>query len=121
MKTCWKCGWEWPETRQPAFKETCPNCTAYLHVCKNCRLYDPKAHNNCISATTEWIPDKEDHNFCEEFMFVERRPEEVAAPCPAREQKAKEKFLKLFGEKGMSKGEGSLNDPKNKFKKIFGN
>ncbi|MBI2190785.1 MAG: hypothetical protein HYU36_02220 [Planctomycetes bacterium] len=119
MKTCWKCGWEWQETRQPSSKETCPNCSSYLHVCKNCRLYDPRVHNGCTSSTTEWIPDKEAHNFCEEFQFADRRPEEVAGGGTERARMAREKFLQLFGEE-QKKDSGKDKDNTQKLRKLFG-
>jgi hypothetical protein len=49
MRHCHKCGTEWvSDKRVPGVKETCPNCTAYLHCCFNCRFHDRSAHNQCL-------------------------------------------------------------------------
>lgn len=54
----------------PSFRETCPACGAWLHVCLNCRHHDPNAHHHCrASATTEFVADTEKFNYCEEFAW----------------------------------------------------
>ena len=68
MKACQKCGEEWTRKESPGFKATCPKCTAYLHSCRNCRLYNPSA-DRCSSVTAECTGDRESLNYCEEFMF----------------------------------------------------
>ena len=68
MKACQKCGEEWTRKEQPGFKATCEKCTAYLHSCRNCRLYNPSA-DRCSSVTAECTGDRESLNYCEEFMF----------------------------------------------------
>ena len=74
MKICHKCGTEWPgDKRQPAFKDICENCTAYLHCCRNCKYYDTSAHNSCYIPNTDWVGDKSGLNFCDEFEFGDKR------------------------------------------------
>ena len=68
MKTCQKCGAEWTRREQPGFKETCAECTSYLHACLNCRLYNPSA-DRCSSITAECTGDRAGLNYCEEFQF----------------------------------------------------
>jgi hypothetical protein len=68
MKACQKCSEEWTRKEQPGFKATCPKCQAYLHSCRNCRLYNPSA-DRCSSVTAECAGDRESLNYCEEFMF----------------------------------------------------
>ena len=70
MKRCHRCGTEWiSEKKQPAVKEYCPKCSAYLHACLNCRFHDPKVHNQCHIPTTDWVGDRAGANFCDEFEF----------------------------------------------------
>jgi len=58
----------------PGVKETCEGCSAYLHCCLNCRFYDPTKNNQCSSPTADWVPDKENCNFCDDFQFADRKP-----------------------------------------------
>jgi predicted nucleic acid-binding Zn-ribbon protein len=70
IRRCYKCGKIWDEEKaRPGFRDTCDNCGAYLHCCLNCALYDPTAHNQCRSSTTESIRDRETVNYCDEFTF----------------------------------------------------
>ena len=72
MKTCHKCGAEWEGgKRQPAYKDICGSCTAYLHCCLNCKYYDTSCHNGCYIPNTDWIGDKRGLNFCDEFEFAD--------------------------------------------------
>ena len=117
MKTCWNCGWEWEETRQPGMGETCPDCFAYIHCCKNCKLYEPTVHNECRSHTSDFVADKAGRNFCEEFLFVVR--ELVNDDAVAKQSSnARDKFNKLFGDSSGATAESS-DDPKTKFYKLF--
>jgi hypothetical protein len=68
MKRCQKCGEEWTRREQPGFKEACPKCTAFLHSCLNCKLYNPTA-DRCSSVTAECPGDRQGVNYCEEFEF----------------------------------------------------
>lgn len=73
MKRCHRCGAPWiSEKKQPAVKDYCEPCSAYLHCCLNCRFYDKYAHNQCRVGTTEWVGDREGANFCDEFEFADR-------------------------------------------------
>jgi len=79
MRVCFHCGAELSGRQRVPFKELCPKCDAFLHCCKNCRLYAPGAHNSCLSTTTESVTDVERANYCEEFEFREtevERPKE---------------------------------------------
>ena len=35
--------------------DTCPNCSAYLHSCRNCRFWSIGAHNQCTENQGEFI------------------------------------------------------------------
>ncbi len=74
MKKCHACGaaWEGTPGSQPGRGEACTKCGADLHCCRNCRHYDPSAHHECRSSTTEYVKDKEKRNFCDEFEFSEK-------------------------------------------------
>jgi len=76
MKTCHSCkaAWDGPPGTQPGRNETCGKCGTDLHVCLNCLLYDPSAHNACRSRTTEPVKDKDKRNFCDEFEFSMKGP-----------------------------------------------
>jgi hypothetical protein len=70
MGTCHKCGATVADA--VGFRSICPQCSAYLQCCLNCRLYSASASNHCLSNTTEPVRDVEAANFCEEFEFVAR-------------------------------------------------
>jgi len=70
MFHCFNCQTPWKSTlRQPAVKETCGHCGAYLHCCKNCRFHQKGYPNECYIPDTEKIADKRRANFCDEFEF----------------------------------------------------
>lgn len=52
--------------------DACPHCGAYMHVCKNCRFYDPNVHNECLETQADFIRDREESNFCAHFEFKQR-------------------------------------------------
>lgn len=74
-------------------QDICPHCTAYLHVCKNCRFYDPALHNHCRLTDADFIKDRETANFCAQFDFRDQDTQ------PEQDQsivKAKAKLNDLF-------------------------
>lgn len=52
-------------------RDECPHCAADLHVCKNCKYWDPSSHNECKEHISEYIPDREKANFCGMFTYRE--------------------------------------------------
>jgi len=108
MRICYNCGARLQERERVPFKELCPKCDAFLHCCRNCRLYAPDAPNHCRSSTTEHVPDVERGNYCDEFEFryteVEPRPRRSPDDKPADEgprpggMSAREKFENLFND-----------------------
>lgn len=93
MKRCHKCATPWEkDAPRPGYQETCPNCLAYLHVCKNCRFHAPKAHNQCRMPGTEMVRDPAGMNYCDEFRFHETATETAANNGPDRDALAQ-----LFG------------------------
>ncbi len=71
MKICHNCGAEWLEDFKPSYNTTCDNCGYDLHVCKNCRFYDPTRYNNCAEPMAERVSDAETKNFCTYFEFID--------------------------------------------------
>lgn len=66
---CWSCNGEIEIIDKIVRSDTCPHCGTDLRCCKNCKLYDPNAHNECRESTTLYVPDKERANFCEFWTF----------------------------------------------------
>ena len=96
MKRCHACDTPWvSEKKQPAVKETCEKCDAYLHCCLNCRFYDPAKHNECAIPNTDWVGDKRAACFCDEFEFVDRATQVGSDP---ERDRARSQLDRLFGE-----------------------
>ncbi|MBZ5553155.1 MAG: hypothetical protein LAO21_10580 [Acidobacteriia bacterium] len=78
---CWHCGYEIDLRSHGGIgkKDECPNCEDDLHVCRNCRFFDPGAESECSEPIAEWVRDKDRANSCEYFAVVDavemgRRP-----------------------------------------------
>jgi hypothetical protein len=75
-------------------RDTCPKCDYDLHVCRNCRFYDPAKHNQCAETQAEWVRDKEASNYCDYFP-----PNQILSAgkrSMSPEENAKKKFDSLF-------------------------
>ncbi len=48
-------------------QDACPHCGVDLHVCKNCRLWDPAIHNQCREPEAAFIRERDRANFCMHF------------------------------------------------------
>jgi len=68
---CWKCGTEIVLIDKIVRQDTCPACNTDMRCCKNCRFWDPGAHNQCRENLTEYVPDREKANFCASFEMRE--------------------------------------------------
>ncbi len=64
---CWNCATEIDTRERVEFRAACPSCDRPLHVCRNCRHYDPAYYNQCRETAAERVVDKERANFCEYF------------------------------------------------------
>jgi hypothetical protein len=93
---CWKCGTdqEDPPGGKLSFRATCIKCHSWLHCCKNCKNYQPGLPNDCKIPGTEYIPDREANNFCEEFQLLGVAPPSKKDP----KNLAKEIEKRLFGD-----------------------
>ncbi len=69
MKVCRNCKKELPADIIAGRRDTCPSCGSDVHVCRNCRFYDPGAYNQCHEDQAERVIDKERSNACEYFEF----------------------------------------------------
>jgi hypothetical protein len=92
---CWKCGAPLKGVPLPLSRRAeCPQCHAELHVCKLCRLYDPRVEGQCREERAEDVRDKERANFCHYFK---PRPGAYRAPDAAKSAAAKSRVDALFG------------------------
>lgn len=53
-------------------REECPNCRNDVHVCRNCKFYDPKVYNECQETQAEIVQEKNRSNRCEYFQASDR-------------------------------------------------
>lgn len=93
---CHQCGWEWTIKGPPGRIETCHQCGADLKVCLNCASYDPKVAYQCRDRRADEVAEKHMANFCEFFDFTRR--EWKGKGKDAREEAARDKLKKLFGD-----------------------
>lgn len=64
---CWSCNFEIVLIDKVVRADPCPSCDKDLRCCKNCRFWDPGAHNQCRENLAEYVPDREKANFCASF------------------------------------------------------
>ena len=88
---CWRCGAsvDAPEGKV-GFQAVCDGCGAWLHCCKGCRFYCPGRANDCLIPDTEFIPDREARNFCDEFKA--KLPDGKTKVCRTKEDVARDLF-----------------------------
>ena len=114
MRRCHHCGAEWiSEKKQPAVKDICPECSAYLHCCLNCRFHELGSHNECNIPNTDWVGDRTGLNFCDEFEFT---ISETTVAGSQNSQESRDAFDRLFGASEHKKDSERLKD----FEKLFG-
>lgn len=69
MPVCHGCGKELDRDATVGRRDTCPSCGSDLHVCLNCRFYDPGSYNDCREPQAERVVEKDRSNFCDYFEF----------------------------------------------------
>jgi hypothetical protein len=94
MPACHFCGNPVDPLAKVGIRDECPKCHRDLHICKNCRFWDPSAHNQCRETQSEPVQDRERSNFCTYFS-----PGSVSAP-QSRESTAARKKLDALFKKG---------------------
>ena len=77
-------------------RDTCPNCDADLHCCRNCRFYDPGKHNECAETQAEWVRDKVAANYCDYFQPNPVLLAKGSGPGAGKENDARKRFGSLF-------------------------
>jgi hypothetical protein len=92
MKVCHKCNRELGFESRVLRSERCHWCDADLHCCKNCRFWDPNAHNECREVGTALIRDREAANYCGSFEFLEGNRGDVNAEANAAKKKLDDLF-----------------------------
>ncbi|HUX67732.1 MAG TPA: hypothetical protein VMV31_09605 [Terriglobales bacterium] len=97
--TCWQCGRtvQLLTAEKVNTRDTCPQCDADLHVCRNCRHFDPTSHNECREVMAEWVRYKDRNNYCDYFSPVTVvNPTGPRAGGKATPGDARQKFDQLF-------------------------
>ncbi len=66
---CFACGksFELAAGERVGFRDACEACQADLHVCRNCKLHDPAAYNECREPNAERVGDRDRANRCDYF------------------------------------------------------
>lgn len=93
---CHYCGGPVGEDVTIGFRDTCGRCGRDLHVCRNCRFYDPGAYNACREPQAERILDKERANFCEYFVPASDLTPGARGSSSSREDAARKRLEDLF-------------------------
>ncbi len=93
MKTCHHCKRELDIDRKVGRRDICPFCDADLHICLNCRFYDPGQYNQCRETQAERVVSKDRCNFCDYFDF---RNSTAGESHDEKKQIAKDKLETLF-------------------------
>ena len=94
---CHNCGWEWTLPGQPGRGDSCHSCNADLRVCLNCASYDARVAHQCRDRRADPVLEKAAGNFCEYFELA-RRDFVAKGKTNTREDAAREKLKKLFGD-----------------------
>jgi hypothetical protein len=94
MRSCHACGTEFQGAEKVLRTEECAGCGRDLRCCRNCRHFQPGAHNQCLEVVAEWVADKERANFCDYFSFADSSPS--AGKPKSAEEEAREKWRSLF-------------------------
>lgn len=76
--TCFHCQKALSIHQKVGLREECPFCGADLHVCKNCRFFDPQVYNECRENSAEVVREKERANFCDYFEFSSKNQTQKA-------------------------------------------
>ncbi len=91
---CYSCQAEINLDGRPSRKDTCPQCAAYLHCCRNCRFYDVNAHHQCREPQAEFVQDKEFGNLCDCFEMATVAPTKTFDRAAEARKKLEELFKK---------------------------
>ena len=90
--SCWSCKREIDLPDKVGFRDICPDCSAYLHSCVQCRLY---VKENCTEPSAEKVRDPEGGNYCDFFQV--RGPGVDDEPSGDKKSEAEAMWAKLTG------------------------
>lgn len=65
---CWSCGKATEKLDKVFRDDTCSHCHLAMKSCRNCKFYDPYAHDECREPMAEQVRDKERANYCDYFV-----------------------------------------------------
>lgn len=65
---CFNCGTELVYAHSPGRRDECSKCSADVHVCRNCKNYDPKVYNECREPQADLVKERDRANFCDFFQ-----------------------------------------------------
>ena len=79
-----------PVEGKVGFRDKCLHCHADLHICLNCRFYDPQAYNKCKESSADRVKAKDRNNYCEYFeLFLSDAKKQNTDPVKQREDMLK--------------------------------
>lgn len=74
---CYKCSREIVIDYRPRREDTCPDCLAYLHCCRNCQFYDVRSPNQCREPMAVPVKEKDQANVCHYFEPSKTKPNQT--------------------------------------------
>jgi hypothetical protein len=101
---CFRCGASLAALSLPlSRRDSCPECTVHLHVCRMCRFFDESVPKSCLEDDAEEVYEKEKANFCEWFepspsAFDPQRADEAV--------RARSQLAALFGDGDAAESAG---------------
>ena len=107
--SCYRCGHSLELLPLPlGRRDECPGCTADLHVCRMCRMYDRREPTGCTEEDALEVTEKERANFCDYFKPSADAfsPELIRA-----HDKAQSEAAALFGGAPPSDAGGARTEP----------
>ena len=113
---CWRCGARIDDALFPLRREeVCTACNADLHVCKQCRFYNPRVSDGCDEPIAGGVANKERANFCDYFIAVS--PAGGAAGDNAR---ARADLDALFGDGADDAASSDAEASRSELERLFG-
>ncbi|WP_455381443.1 hypothetical protein [Salinispira pacifica] len=96
MSNCFSCGSSLDSLGRVYRSTLCPTCGKDVHVCLNCRFYEPGVHWDCRETISEPVRDKDRANFCDFFMLASGNRKSGQQGRPDRASNARSQFDDLF-------------------------
>ena len=93
---CYRCGASLASLSLPLSRQdSCPECSAHLHVCRMCRYFDVSVPGQCREDDAEDVFEKERLNFCDWFVPGQDTFDPVAK---AEADRSRQELDALFGD-----------------------